>query len=210
MYSTAHKKQHYEQFSFRLNFCALRHGKEWLYKMKLTEEKLNSKTIYEGKVINLKVTEVKLENGCTAVREIVEHPGGVCVLGIDADKNVLMVKQYRAPFETVLLEAPAGKLDKGEEPLHCGQREFLEETGYTADKFTRVGEFYPSVGFLTEKIHVYIAEGLHKKAQRLDEDEFLNVCKYSIDELVNMVMRNEIKDAKTVIAILMAEKYLKG
>jgi len=171
--------------------------------MKLTEEKISSKTLYEGKVINLKVNEVKLENGAVASREIVEHPGGVCVFGIDEDKNVLMVKQYRAPFECVLLEAPAGKLDKGEDPLTCGKREFLEETGYTAKKMTYLGEFYPSVGFLTEKIHIYMAEGLKKEEQHLDEDEFLNVLKMPLSELLKMVKNNEIKDAKTVIGLLM-------
>lgn len=171
--------------------------------MKLTEEKINSKTIYEGKVINLKVNEVKLENGATATREIVEHPGGVCVIGLDSENNALMVRQYRAPFEKPLLEAPAGKLDKGEEPIECGKREFLEETGHTAEKMTYLGEFYPSVGFLTEKIHIFLAEGLKREAQHLDEDEFLNVEKYPLEKLTEMVENNEIKDAKTVIAILM-------
>lgn len=176
--------------------------------MKLTEEKLNSKTIYEGKVINLKLNEVKLENDTIATREIVEHPGGVCVISIDDDKNVLMVKQYRAPFKTVLLEAPAGKLNYGEDHYECGKREFLEETGYSAGKMTYLGEFYPSVGFLTEKIHIYVAENLTKETQHLDEDEFLNVEKYPFSELVKMVETNEIKDAKTVIAILMLKNYI--
>lgn len=178
--------------------------------MKLTEEKINSKTIFEGKVINLKINEVKLENGMTAMREIVEHPGGVCVISLDSDKNVLMVKQYRAPFETVLLEVPAGKLDNGEDPLECGKREFLEETGYTAEKMTYLGHFYPSVGFLTEKIHIYFAEGLNKKEQHLDEDEFLNVEKYPFSVLLEMAEKNEIKDAKTVLAILMLNKHLEN
>lgn len=179
--------------------------------MKLTEEKINSKTIYEGKVINLKVNEVKLENGATATREIVEHPGGVCVIGLDSENNALMVRQYRAPFEKPLLEAPAGKLDKGEEPIECGKREFLEETGHTAEKMTYLGEFYPSVGFLTEKIHIFLAEGLKRESQHLDEDEFLNIEKYPLKKLTEMVENNEIKDAKTVIAILMlnAKRNLK-
>lgn len=179
--------------------------------MKLTEEKINSKTIYEGKVINLKVNEVKLENGATATREIVEHPGGVCVIGVDSENNALMVRQYRAPFEKPLLEAPAGKLDKGEEPIECGKREFLEETGHTAEKMTYLGEFYPSVGFLTEKIHIFLAEGLKRESQHLDEDEFLNIEKYPLKKLTEMVENNEIKDAKTVIAILMlnAKRNLK-
>ena len=178
--------------------------------MKLTEEIISSKTLYEGKVINLKLNEVVLENGAKASREIVEHPGGVCVLGIDEDKNVLMVKQFRAPFGRVLLEAPAGKLDKGEDHLACGKREFLEETGYTAKKMTYLGEFYPSVGFLTEKIHIYMAEGLTKEEQHLDEDEFLNVLKVPLSKLLEMVKKNEIKDAKTVIGLLMVEGEING
>lgn len=178
--------------------------------MKLTEEIISSKTLYEGRVINLKVNEVVLENGLKASREIVEHPGGVCVLGIDEDKNVLMVKQFRAPFGRVLLEAPAGKLDKGEDHLTCGKREFLEETGYTAEKMTYLGEFYPSVGFLTEKIHIYMAEGLKKEEQHLDEDEFLNVLKVPLSKLLEMVSNNEIKDAKTVIGLLMVKGEING
>lgn len=176
--------------------------------MELTEKTVNSKTIYEGKVINLKVNDVKLENGTLATREIVEHPGGVCVISIDDDRNVLMVKQFRAPFQAVLLEAPAGKLDKNEPHLECGKREFLEETGYIAGKMTYMGMFYPSVGFLNEKIHIYIAENLTKSTQQLDDDEFLNVEKYPLPQLLKMVETNEIKDAKTVIAILMLKNYL--
>lgn len=178
--------------------------------MKLTEKELTSKTLYEGRVINLKLKTVELENGAEASREIVEHPGGVCVIGIDSDGRIPMVKQYRMPFEDVLLEAPAGKLNYGEDHFECGKREFLEETGYSAEKFTYLGEFYPSVGFLTERIHIYAAENLKKEMQHLDDDEFLNVEKYSLDSLLEMVDKNEIKDAKTVIAILKFEKYLKN
>ena len=176
--------------------------------MKLTEEIIKSETIYEGRVINLKVNDVMLENGKTAKREIVEHPGGVCVISIDENEEVLMVRQYRAPFETVVLEAPAGKLNYGEDHFECGKREFLEETGYEARDMTYMGEYYPSVGFLNEKIHIYIAENLSKKSQHLDEDEFLNVEKIPLSDLVEMVRKNEIKDAKTVIAIFLLKNYV--
>jgi ADP-ribose pyrophosphatase len=181
-----------------------------LYYMKLTEKTLSSDRKFEGKVINLRVDTVELEDGSTATREIVEHPGGVCVISIDDDQNVLMVKQFRAPFGTVLLEVPAGKLNYGEDHFLCGKREFLEETGYTAEKYTYLGVIYPTVGFLTEVLHLYLAEDLTKAEQNLDEDEFLTVESYKLDDLVRMVMANEIKDAKTIISILMLSQRLKN
>ena len=177
--------------------------------MEHTEKTINEKTVYEGKVINLKLLDNELEDGNIGLREIVEHPGGVCVIGVDENKDVLMVKQYRVPFGKMLLEAPAGKLDKNEDILSAAKREFTEETGYIAKKLTYMGEFYPSVGFLTEKIHIYIGEDLEKRVQKLDDDEFLDVEKYNVDALYNMVLKNEIKDAKTVIAIMLLKNYLK-
>lgn len=176
--------------------------------MKLTEKILSEKRIYEGKVVNFKVMKAELEDGSIAEREIVEHNGGVCIISVDENNDVLMVKQFRVPFERVLLEAPAGKLEKGEDVLEAAKREFNEETGYKAEKFTYMGEFYPSVGFLTEKIHIYIAENLTKDSQHLDDDEFLNVEKYNVDKLYEMVLKNEIKDSKTVIAIMLLKNYL--
>ena len=175
--------------------------------MEHTEKTIREKTLYEGKVINLKLLDNELEDGSVALREIVEHPGGVCVIGIDENKDVLMVRQYRVPFGKMLLEAPAGKLDKNEDILSAAKREFTEETGYIAKKLTYMGEFYPSVGFLTEKIHIYIGEDLEKRVQKLDDDEFLDVEKYNIDVLYDMVLKNEIKDAKTVIAIMLLKHY---
>ena len=176
--------------------------------MEHSEKVLNENMLYEGKVINVKIVETKLENDEIAKREIIEHPGGVCVISIDENKDVLMVKQYRVPFGRMLLEVPAGKLDKNEEILSAAKREFTEETGYIANKLTYMGNFYPSVGFLNEKIHVYIAEDLQKSQQNLDEDEFLDVEKYNIDTLYDMVLKNEIRDAKTVIAIMLLKSYL--
>lgn len=176
--------------------------------MKLTEKILSEKRIYEGKVVNFKVMTAELEDGSVAEREIVEHNGGVCIISADENNDVLMVKQFRMPFESVLLEAPAGKLEKGEDILKAAEREFNEETGYKAGKLTYMGEFYPSVGFLTEIIHIYIAENLTKDTQHLDDDEFLNVEKYNIEKLYEMVLKNEIKDSKTVIAIMLLKNYL--
>ena len=169
----------------------------------LHEVTISSDRKFEGKVINLRVDTVELENGTIATREIAEHPGGVCIISLDENKEVLMVKQFRAPFGKIILEVPAGKLNYGEDHFECGKREFLEETGYRAEKYTYLGQMYPSVGFLNEILHIYLAEDLVKDTQSLDEDEFLSVEKYELSTLVEMVMKNEIKDAKTIIAILM-------
>ena len=176
--------------------------------MELNEKTLNKNTIFKGKILNLRSDTALLPNGTTAVREVIEHSGGVCVAAIDENDNVLMVKQFRMPFNKVLLEVPAGKLNKNEDIFEAAKREFNEETGYIANKLTYMGEFYPSVGFLTEKIHIYIGEDLVKECQHLDDDEFLNVEKYNIDTLYNMVLKNEIRDSKTVIAIMLLKNYI--
>lgn len=176
--------------------------------MKLTEKTVDSKRYFEGRVINLRVDTVELENGTLATREIVEHPGGVCVIGLTDDGKIPMVRQFRAPFGRALLEVPAGKLNYGEDHFECGKREFLEETGFFASEYVYFGSLYPSVGFLTENLHIYFAKGLTKGEQHLDDDEFLNVEFFTLDELLDLVDKNEIKDAKTVVAIMKLARYL--
>ena len=151
----------------------------------------------------MRLDTVKTPEGNIASREIVEHPGGVCVISIDENEEVLMVKQYRAPFMQVLLEAPAGKLNyKGEDPLDAAKRELREETGATAGKYTFLGELDTSPALLDEKIHMYLAEDLTFGDRNLDDDEFLDVEKVPLKDLYEMVMSGEIKDAKTQIAVL--------
>lgn len=176
--------------------------------MKLTEKTVNTKLHFQGRVINLREDTVELEDGTLASREIVEHPGGVCVIGMTDDGKIPMVRQFRAPFGKVLLEVPAGKLNYGEDHFECGKREFLEETGYSAEEYVYFGALYPSVGFLTETLHIYYAKGLTKGEQKLDEDEFLDVKHFTLDELLKLVDQNEIKDAKTVVAILKLARFL--
>ena len=121
-----------------------------------------------------------------------------------------MVRQFRYPFGRMLLEIPAGKLEKGEDPMVCGVRELSEETGFTADEFVDLGRCYTSPGYSTEVLRLYLALGLHKGQSHPDQDEYLNVEKFPLSTLVDMVMRNEIDDGKTAIAILKAERYLAG
>ena len=177
--------------------------------MDLTEKTIGSRTIFEGHIIKVKVDTVELPDGKSATRELVEHPGGVAVIAIDENKKVYMVRQYRKPFDRVCFEVPAGKLDADEEPLVCGMRELEEETGMKARNFVYLGEFMLSPGFCRELIHIYLATDLYTGNVNPDEGEFLEIEKHNLDDLINMVMSNEIKDAKTVMAILKANEYLK-
>ncbi|MDO5559994.1 MAG: NUDIX hydrolase [Oscillospiraceae bacterium] len=172
--------------------------------MHLFEETNSSQPVYNGKIFDVICDTVTLENDTQAKREVVLHNGGVCVVPVTDDNQLLLVRQFRYPFREVLTEVPAGKLNKGEDHLECGKRELLEETGACADTFTDMGIIYPTPAYLTEKIHMYIASGLKFEKQNLDEDEFLDVIKVPFEEALEMVMKNEIKDAKTQIAIMKA------
>jgi len=171
--------------------------------MKLEEKKISSELIYDGRIINVFRDTVLLPNGNTAHREVVRHPGGVGVLAIDKDRNVYMVRQFRYPFDEVLLEIPAGKRDKfGESPEDVGRRELLEECGLKAGKMHSLGSVYPTCGYCDEEIFLFWTDDFEQAECCPDEDEFVEVEKISLDVLVGMVMRNEIKDSKTVAAIL--------
>lgn len=166
------------------------------------EKLLNSELIYEGKVINLKRCTVELENGATALRELVEHRGGVAVLAIDDEDQVLFVRQFRFPLDQVVLELPAGKLEKGEEPGSCGRRELEEETGYTCGSYSSLGQVFPTPGYTSEILHLYLAGDLTPSSQHLDADEFLTVEKIPFEKALDMCLSGEIKDAKTLVPIL--------
>lgn len=169
------------------------------------EVQLQSSRIFEGKILNLRVDDVRLPNGKNATREIVEHNGAVCVVPVAEDGTVYMVRQFRYPFQETMLEIPAGKLDGDELPCAAANRELEEEVGVTAAELTYLGEIRPSVAYLTERIHVYLARGLTPTQQHLDEDEFLNIETYSLDALTGMILDGKISDAKTMAAILMVK-----
>lgn len=177
--------------------------------MKLYEKKISSRQIFDGKVVKLFVDEVELPNGQIATREIVRHPGAVCVVPLTDEGEVVMVKQFRYPFEKVLLEIPAGKLEPGEDPLDAVKRELEEESGAVAGTIIHLGELYTTVAIFDEVIQVYLAKDLTFKNAHPDEDEFLEATKIPLDTLIDMIMKGEIRDAKTQIALLKAEKYIK-
>ena len=170
--------------------------------MNLEEKTLTQERLYQGRIINLRRDTVALANGREALREVVEHTGGVCVAALTKEGEVLLVEQFRYPYKEVLLEIPAGKLEKGEEAEICGRRELAEETGARAEKFVSLGRLYPSPGYCAEIIYMYAACGLSFGEQNLDEDEFLNVKRIKLEEAVNMVLENKITDAKTQAALL--------
>lgn len=174
--------------------------------MAFSEKTLNVKTVFEGRIINVHVDDVELSDGKRSVREVVEHSGGVCVAPLTDNDELLMVRQFRYPFSRELLEVPAGKLEKGEDPLAAGIRELEEECGVVADKIISLGEIYPTVAYCSEIIRMFAATSLHKTHQHLDEGEFLGVEKIKFSDALKMVMEGEIRDAKTVAAILKVAK----
>ena len=178
--------------------------------MEYIEKCVSSRDIFKGRIVHVHVDDVELIDGSRAVREIVEHDGGVTVIPVDAEGNVYCVRQYRYAFGKSIIETPAGKLEKGEDPFECAVRELSEETGFKAGKYVYLGEFYPSPGYCHEKLYAYLALDLTKGEAHLDEGEYLDVVKFSLEELVDMVMNNELEDAKTIIAIMKADKYLKS
>ncbi len=170
--------------------------------MHLEEKTLESQQIFDGRVVKLFVDKAELENGDIVTREVIKHPGGVCVVPLDENGNVLFVKQYRYPHHQIMLEIPAGKLEWGESHHDCGLRELKEETGCTCDNYTYLGSLIPTPAYCGEVIHMYLAEGLHYGEQSLDEDEFLDIEKIPLEKAAEMIMNNEIADAKTQLAIL--------
>ncbi|WED56516.1 NUDIX hydrolase [Exiguobacterium profundum] len=167
----------------------------------MEEKTIEREVIYQGKIFDVEKHVVSLPNGNTSVRELVYHNGAVAVLVIDESDNIVMVEQYRKAFESMSLEIPAGKLEKGEEPMASAERELEEETGYTAESLEKIFSFYGAPGFCSERVDVFVAKGLSAGEMNLDEDEFLNVKRYSFEEAVDLLDRGVITDAKTIMAI---------
>ena len=177
--------------------------------MDFFEQRIDRDDKYHGIIVDVHLDHVRLNDGSISRREVVEHPGGVTILPVDEAGNCYMVRQFRYPAGHMMLEAPAGKLEYGEDHRECAVRELSEETGFSADELIYLGGFCTSPGFSSELLHIYLALGLHAGESHLDEGEFLNVEKIPLQQLSDMVMANEIEDAKTIIAILKAEKVLK-
>ena len=174
----------------------------------MQERKLSSEMKFDGKLI--KVTyDIADVNGKEAWREVVHHPGASAVVAIDEDNRIIMEKQFRYALNDYLLEIPAGKLDAGEDPLVCAKRELEEETGIIASEWISLGTIATSPGFCNEVIHLYVAKGLSKGEIHWDEDEYVEVERYTFDELLQRIKEETIKDSKTLSALLLAMPYIK-
>ena len=169
----------------------------------LKEVPVSSKEIYNGRILRVTQDTVRMENGREALREVVHHPGGACVVPLTADRQVIMVRQFRYPHLKETLELPAGKLEYGEDPAACAERELSEEAGASADLLEPLGCLYPTPAYDKEVIYMFLARNIRQgQDQHLDADEFLDIVQLPLEEVAAMVMRGEIPDAKTQIALL--------
>lgn len=171
-------------------------------------EILNSKIVFEGKVLSVKNDEIYLPNEKTTFREVVLRGDAAAVVPIDEEGNVILVKQYRHPAKKEILEIPAGMIDEGEEPKICAIRELEEETSFKTDDLIHLTTIYPAIGFCTEKIYIYLAQNLKKGQFNFDEDEFITVKKYPLEEAIELIYKGEIIDSKTIVGLLACKKYL--
>ncbi|MBB6216649.1 ADP-ribose pyrophosphatase [Anaerosolibacter carboniphilus] len=178
--------------------------------MTLRENTINSKRIYEGRIISLRVDTVELPDKKYSTREIIEHPGAAVVVPITDEGKIIMVKQFRKPVEDFLIEVPAGKLDKGEEPLLCAHRELKEETGYSSGNMQHLFTFFSSPGFANETMHLFIARDLTVGEAIPDEDEYIEIESYELNQLIHMIFNGQIKDAKSIIAIFAVKQFLQS
>lgn len=177
--------------------------------MTFKEKTLSSEMIYKGAILNLRRDEVEVINGRVSHREIVEHNGGVGMIAIKEDGKVILIKQFRKPIEKVIMEIPAGKIEKGEEPYSTAVRELKEETGYTAGKIEYLTKFYPSVGYSSEAIYIYLCTDLMPGETQFDENEALDIFEMDLEELFKMAVKGKIEDGKTAIAIMQAWARIK-
>jgi ADP-ribose pyrophosphatase len=164
-------------------------------------KRVGRREIYKGRVVNLVQDLLETPDGKVVNWDLIIHNGASAIIPVDADGKIIMVRQYRNAADLEMLEIPAGKLEEGEDPYECARRELEEETGYASDDVEFLIDFYPAIGYSNEKIYVYVATNLKETIQALDEDEFVEVEKYSLDEILEKIMDGTINDSKTITAI---------
>lgn len=175
----------------------------------LLEKKISDEILYHGRIFDVHRLRVILPDGKESDRDIITHSGGAAVVALTDDNQLVMVRQYRIAVGKELTEIPAGKLETGEDPLLCAQRELEEESGYRAEKWFHLNSSYPSPGYTSEKLHLYLARELSKTKAHPDEGEFLEAVLTPIDEVIDLIRSGDITDAKTIIAVLLAAEVLK-
>ncbi len=176
----------------------------------LRESRVSSEAVFDGKLLHVRRDTVRLPDGSLATREHIVHPGAVLIVPVLADGRLVVERQYRYPLDRVFIEFPAGKLDPGEDELATAQRELAEEAGYAAAQWTFLGTIHTIVSYTNEKVDLYVAEGLTHVGAKLDDGEFLEVLTMSVDEMLASLDRGEITDAKTVVALLLYARRLRG
>lgn len=180
----------------------------------LVEKTIDSKTIFKGRILNLKVNEVKLPNGLISSREVIEHKPAVVIIPVLNNGNILFIKQYRYPVKEILIELPAGKLNNLNENIRtCAKRELLEETGYSCKKLKKLLSFYTTPGFCNEILHLFLATNLCKEnlnEKICDDDEFICTIEISLKKAISLIKQNKIKDAKSILAILYLDFIMKN
>lgn len=174
----------------------------------LVEHCVSSEVIADGGMLTVKRDRVRLPNGNLSYREYVLHPGAVVIVPVLSNGHVILERQFRYPLQQVFIELPAGKIDSGEDILVTGQRELLEETGYTAQRWVKLGHQHPCIGYSNEVIHIYLAQGLQAGLHQRDEDESLEVFDLSLNECMQRIYQGEITDGKTIVAMMFAEMHL--
>jgi ADP-ribose pyrophosphatase len=188
----------------------MRRQQKGMFILNLTEKTLEENIVFEGHIITVSKDRIELPNGHESEREVVRHSGGVGIIALCDNGDVLLVNQFRYPYKSELLEIPAGKLNPGEDPLECGKRELQEETGAQATQYESLGKLLPSPGYTNEIIYLYLAKGLTFGKQQPDEDEFLDVVTMPLKEAVEMVMSGKLTDSKTQIALLKTWNIIGG
>ena len=172
---------------------------------------LKRNRLYDGKVFNIIVDELEYPSGRTTIREVAEHPGGAVAVALLPNNRLVLVRQHRYPIDKFTLELPAGKLDKGEDPLHCAARELEEETGYIAERWNKLTAIYTTPGFCNEQLHIYLARNVHPsaKGRMLEEGELSMTIEFMpLAQVIKLIEKQEIVDSKSICGILLAERFL--
>ena len=174
----------------------------------LKESTISSKKVYDGNFLDVRKDIVNLPDGKTSTREWINHPGAACIIPLMPNGKLALIKQYRYPVKSIMIELPAGKIDAGENPETCALRELEEEIGFSAGKLTFVSKIYPAIGFANEEMSIFLAENLSKSEKNTDHDEFIELLPTTVEDAVCMVWDRKITDVKTIIGILWAERLL--